>query len=903
MALFDRLFEPASALDETERQQWLAVHCPDPEVRAELESLLPHAAHARGFTDVVLGAAGLAHPGALPSGHMIGPYRIVGMLGEGGMGAVYEGVRDGDQFRQRVAVKVLRIGARSQPLRQRFLQERQILAELEHPNIARLFDGGTAADGSPYLVMERIDGEPLIAFADSRKLSIRQRLELFRQVASAVQYAHQKLIVHRDLKPGNILVTAGAGGRPIPKLLDFGIAKLLDPMIAGEEILTATGFHLMTPDYASPEQVQGKPVTAASDVYSLGAVLYELLSGARPHGLQNYDPAEIAERICMREVAPPSATGAAALRGDLDTIVLKAMHRIPERRYNSVEQFSEDLRRYLEGMPVLARPDTAGYRIRKFVGRHWVGLGATIAVILALTAGIGLSMYQARLAKERFELVRTLSNRFLFDFYTEISNVSGTTKAQQMVVNTAVEYLDKLGRTAGSDSALLEDMAKAYGRLADVQGVQNTSHSSSFEDALANQHHAVDLYQQLVVRDPGKRRNLAVALQRLARIELILHQSTSGLQHSREAARILDAVLDASPADMKALGDAANAYNTVALDLYEAERPDEALPANLKAQQYQSRAGSTSSFAGRWRAALYQQNEAKIRLDLGDVDAALALLERVLGRLDEMAAAAPKNLELSAFLDQHLGVLGDSLDSFLSFSADDPRRAEAVYERRLESARKLLESDPADRQARINMAIAESEIATPWIELDPHRAIQFAQSALARWDDLLKERSEDEFTTPVRARARMRLALALIRAGRSREALQPSAQAAESLRRLRLKYPGESYYWRNAVFALTISAQALASVKPDREAQTAYEEAADLGEKLRTREHSTLSHTVAASYVFDQFADYWKTRGDLTQMRQWLERSREAWAARPVQTSAVLERRQRAEGNLHGTQP
>src|SRR5260370_261469 len=280
----EQIFLEAADLPASERAGFLDGACGgEASLRAEVESLLHADATGSAMVEAAIeseaasmledpsvqDAAGIGQQAPLAPRHMIGPYRVVALLGEGGMGAVYEGVRDDDQFRQRVAIKVLRMSARSERERRRFLQERRILAALEHPNIARLFDGGTAEDGSPYIVMERIDGEPLIAFANSRKLSIRQRLELFRQVANAVQYAHQKLIVHRDLKPGNILVTADG----VPKLLDFGIAKLLDAELAGAEALTATGFHLMTPDYASPEQVQGKSVTVASDVYSLGAVL------------------------------------------------------------------------------------------------------------------------------------------------------------------------------------------------------------------------------------------------------------------------------------------------------------------------------------------------------------------------------------------------------------------------------------------------------------------------------------------------------------------------------------------------------------------------------------------------------------------------------------------------------
>ncbi|HKA02266.1 MAG TPA: serine/threonine-protein kinase, partial [Candidatus Solibacter sp.] len=242
MALLDSLFDSAWAIPVPEREAWLATHCDDAEVRAELESLLLHAGGEPEFSAAIDAAAAIAARPSFTEGNVIGPYRITQILGEGGMGTVYEGVRADDEFRHTVAIKALRMSTRSEAGRHRFLRERQILAELDHPNIARLFEGGRASDGSPYIVMERIHGEPLIDFANSRGLSICQRLELFRKVAIAVQYAHQKLIIHRDLKPGNILVAADG----TPKLLDFGIAKLMDDDTANVPSITATGVHLMT---------------------------------------------------------------------------------------------------------------------------------------------------------------------------------------------------------------------------------------------------------------------------------------------------------------------------------------------------------------------------------------------------------------------------------------------------------------------------------------------------------------------------------------------------------------------------------------------------------------------------------------------------------------------------------
>jgi serine/threonine protein kinase len=301
-------------------------------------------------------------------GRHVGPYRIQKLLGRGGMGAVFLANRDDDQFRKVVALKLLRFETDEPAVLARFRNERQILAALDHPNIAALYDGGSTEEGLPYIVMEYVAGEMLTTYCDSRALPIPDRLRLFRQVCDAVQYAHQKLIVHRDLKPSNILVTREG----VPKLLDFGIAKLLlSPELLGEAAFkTQTGAAMMTPEYASPEQIRGEAVSTATDVYSLGAILYEVLTGQLPHPLTLHDPIEMQREICNTDSKPPSALGNAALKGDLDTIVLSALQRDPARRYRSVEQFSEDIHRYLEKRPVLARPDTIRYRLSRFSARN-----------------------------------------------------------------------------------------------------------------------------------------------------------------------------------------------------------------------------------------------------------------------------------------------------------------------------------------------------------------------------------------------------------------------------------------------------------------------------------------------------------------------------------------------------
>ena len=352
----------------------------------------------------------------------LGAYEIIKLIGSGGMAAVYLAIRADDQYRKRVAIKMIHPGVEKQAVCRRFRSERQMLAALDHPNIVKLLDGGTTEEGLPYLVMDYVEGRPINEYCDEHKLTIEQRLRLFLTVCGAVEHAHQNLVIHRDLKPSNILVTVEG----TPKLLDFGIAKLLNPELSAEAgLLTQTGMHQMTPAYASPEQVRGEPITYASDIYSLGVLLYELLSGHRPYRFKSHTPAELERVICETEAERPSTAvtrvesdrgpeGSTAhlttpesvsrtrggqldklrrrLRGDLDNIVLKALHKEPKRRYGSAQELSEDIGRHLDHLPVKARRSTAGYRAGKLVRRRKTEVVASVLVLM-LAAGLAYSLW------------------------------------------------------------------------------------------------------------------------------------------------------------------------------------------------------------------------------------------------------------------------------------------------------------------------------------------------------------------------------------------------------------------------------------------------------------------------------------------------------------------------------
>ncbi len=403
----EALFDQALERPESERSGFLDDACAgEPELRREVADLLASAPTAGvSLREAVVAEVRMLANDAVTAqvGRRIGPFRLIGLLGEGGMGAVYLAERDDAQFAQRVAIKILAHSVGSPQAIARFRDERQILAALEHPNIVRLLDGGSTDDDLPYLVMEHIEGTTITRYANQHELSVRARVALVRRVCAALQYAHQNLVVHRDIKPSNILVDVDGA----PKILDFGIAKLLAPVGSFErEARTRTGFAMFTPEYASPEQARGDVVSTATDVYSVGAVLYELVTGQPPHHTAG-SALEILRVICEVDPPRPSTVGPGGWRrelaGDLDNIILKALHKEPVRRYASMEQLSDDLGRFLDGLPVAARTATVGYRARKFVRRNKGVVVATTLVVVTLLAATIVSLRQAGRADDQAE--------------------------------------------------------------------------------------------------------------------------------------------------------------------------------------------------------------------------------------------------------------------------------------------------------------------------------------------------------------------------------------------------------------------------------------------------------------------------------------------------------------------
>ncbi|MCY7345604.1 MAG: protein kinase [Pyrinomonadaceae bacterium] len=533
-AILEKALELSTA---AARSQYLTKACDgDEDLRREVESLLE-------FDDV---QADLLEDSAFESvfdankngdsviGTQIDKYKIIGALGAGGMGAVYLAERADGAFKQKVALKLIKRGMDSDAVLQRFYNERQILASLEHPNIAHLVDGGTTSDGLPFFVMEYVEGETIIEYAKRENLAFEEKLNLFREVCAAVSFAHQNLVVHRDLKPSNILVTKDGKA----KLLDFGIAKLFKSETAAE---TVTQIQIFTPEYASPEQVRGEKLTTATDIYSLGAILYELLTGARPYKSAGKNISEIIRAVCETEPVRPSSVisrptaiesnetsenqrrktnGKAQptnsqfflrrpklLKGDLDNIILKSLRKEPARRYTSVEQFSEDLRRHQVGLPVTASADTWNYRARKFIKRNRIGVAAAGLIFVTLLAGLSATIYQAQIAhrerakaERRFNDVRRLANSFMFEINEEIEK--SPLKARELLVTRALEYLDNLAQESENDTDLQSELAAAYEKIGNIQSEIFNPGAGKTSDALVSQQKSLQIREKLFQAEP-----------------------------------------------------------------------------------------------------------------------------------------------------------------------------------------------------------------------------------------------------------------------------------------------------------------------------------------------------------------------------------------------------------------
>jgi len=792
-------------------------------------------------------------------GRRLGPYRIVREIGHGGMGTVYIAERDDAEFDQRVALKVVR-EARSERVLRWFRSERQILASLEHPNIARLLDGGTTDDGIPYLAMEYIEGIPIDEYCTTRSLPVDDRLALFLQVCAAVDFAHRRLIVHRDLKPGNILVADG-----IPKLLDFGIAKLLVPDGA-DLTATDTQQRVLTPEYASPEQIRGEPIRPANDVFALGVLLYRLLTDRGPYGTPTPPPYELARAVCEQEPDLPSEVVESRhlrrrLRGDLDTIAMKALRKDPDERYASVAQLAEDVNRHLTGRPIHARADSVAYRTRKFVVRHRLAVASAAAIVVALVGGLAATTRQAHetelqraRAERRFNEVRQLANSLIFEVHDGIENLPGATPTRQLLVRRALDYFDSLAAEEQNDPALRRELASAYDKLGGVLGRPYTSNMGDSAAALASYEKALAIREALArdAHDRETQMDLWSSYYNVGQIYRETENTRGALDYYGKAYHLVSQAVASTPED----------------------------PALVRALARTAVA----------RAHTYEQ-AGRVTESLASAREALILHERLLkGNPDNRAARSE--------LATDVGRVGIALMR-LGQHADALRHVE----RRIEIARQLTAVDPANVTYRRGLSTAHLQLGQALARNgDATGALREERAALAIRQALAQQDRADRQAAIDVMFAQLELGQLLKRHGDRSAAVDALRKAADTARELADADPKYVFYRLSLTSALTHLSQVLSDLGRHSEAATHARRAITVIEATAARDPADARLRFATALAYEAMGDALNSdpvrvsAGQADAPQGWYRRSLEIMNA--MQKEGVL-----AGGTLYGDEP
>ncbi len=747
------LLTTALEMDVAARREWLdALDTGNPEVAPLLRRMLEthDRAERSGDMETVPRLAPSPPPSSAHSaGERIGPFRLLRPLGRGGMGEVWLAEQADGRVERQVALKLPALHLQGGVWEERFRRERDILAKLTHPNIARLYDAGVSDAGQPYLAMEYVEGESLTDYVASHALSIRERLQLFRQVLAATGHAHRHLVVHRDLKPANILIDQSGQ----VKLLDFGIAKLLDDedAAANARDLTRMGGRVMTLRYAAPEQVAGGAITTATDIYALGVILHELVTGHSPYRAAREGRPLTEAMLGKDETGVPSALAPAHIarqvKGDLDAILLKAMRRNPADRYASIEQFDDDILRHLERRPVKARAGTWRYLAGRFVARHKLPLAMAAAVLVTLAAGLVMADRERRVAvaekaraEKHFASVRKLANSFMFEVHREIENLPGSLKARQLLVSTSLEYLDKLAAESAGDLELTVEVASAYRKIAEIKGDVYSSNIGESASAIKNLRKASSLLEPLEARAPDnlkllrERRELAQVTSRVLRNE----GNADAIKQNELAINTAERIVllpGAETEDRRQLAKALGDYG-VALAVEKSD-PAAAMVPIARALEYfealvaqnPSHEGFRSNLAGMYeRASIITEMSGRPE----DLPPAIALLEKGIATNEVLARDFPNNtVHAQSLLKSYANIAGTLKDNH------DLKAASAYSAKGIETGKRLLAASPGDIGVSLScfraMVVASSvEQAAGASE----QSLQTARGALALFSQL-----------------------------------------------------------------------------------------------------------------------------------------------------------------------
>src|SRR5580704_3564261 len=747
--LLSPYLDRALAMTEDERGAWLSsLGERDPALASQLAALLSeHRVLAQeGFLEnrrfALPDSTGLA-------GQTLGPYTLISQIGQGGMGSVWLARRSDGRFERQAAVKFVNIALAGRATEERFKREGSILGRLTHPHIAELLDAGISSDGQPYLILEYVDGTTIDQYCDQHKLDLEARLRLFLDVLAAVAHAHANLIVHRDIKPSNVLVTTGGE----VKLLDFGIAKLLEGegQTGDATLLTQEGGSALTPQYAAPEQLTGQPVTTATDVYALGVLLYVLLSGQHPTGADSHSPAELVKAVL--EIEPRRVSDAITaddskliaerrgtnpdklrreLRGDLDTIVGKALKKNPPERYASVTGFAEDLQRYLKQEPISARPDTLAYRTAKFLRRNRTVVALTTTAILlvigSLSTGLYIANRERKVAESRFLQVRQLANKFIA-LDNDIRGLPGSTKVRMQMVSDSLQYLTSLGSDVHGDKDLALETAYAYVRVAHAQGDPTSPNLGQFAEAEASLSRASAFVEPILAVDPRNRRGLFIAAT-IAHDRMIL----AGEQNRREemvswankASERVERFMSLGNIDDSDVYSMGYFEMNVGYSYSDARRFADALRASQRALEIMEPVPSAHRLHGGILSAI-----VIARWQTGDLDGALQTAQQAV-QLEETQAAsghASLRINLADSLYSEAMVLGkQDAEPSLGRSRD----ALAVLQRGLDIGEELAKMDPIDYLSRHSVATTGLEIGNILRHNEPQKALVVYDHALAR---------------------------------------------------------------------------------------------------------------------------------------------------------------------------